>query len=101
MLLEVRNLVKFLLHLKDAKEFPAGNLVILTINIRLQEAEKVRAFWQFPNVANTPRKPVHWTIKLHKIEQIIISPMMPETSVSKPKAWPEKDLMGKKHTICM
>ena len=77
-LLEVRNLIKFLLHLKDAKKFPARNLVILTINISLQEAEKVRAFWQLPNVANTPKKPVHWTIKLHRIEQIVIGPMMPE-----------------------
>lgn len=84
--LEVRDLVKFLLHFKDAKQFPAGNLVVLTINISLQQAEKVRLFWQLPNVANTPREPVHRTIQLDKFESIVISPICQKKWVSKPTA---------------
>lgn len=74
-LLGVQNLVEFFLHFKDAKQFPAGNLVVLTIDISFQQAEKVRLFWQLPNVANTSRKPVHRTIQLDKIESIFISPI--------------------------
>ena len=101
--LEVRDLVKFLLHFKDAKQFPAGNLVVLTINISLQQAEKVRLFWQLPNVANTPREPVHRTIQLDKFESIVISPMMPEKLGQKAKGMNRKNenLIGKKHTLCI
>ena len=77
-LLEVGNLVELLLHFKDAKQFPAGDFVVLTIDVSFQQAEKVRSFWQLPNVTNAPRKPVHGTIKLHKIESIVIDSMMPE-----------------------
>ena len=85
-LLEVRNLVKFLLHFKNAKQFPASNFVVLAIDISLQQAEKVRLFWQLPNVANTPREPVHRTIQLDKFESIVISPICQKKRVSKPTA---------------
>lgn len=84
-LLKEWDLVEFLLHPKDAKQFPPSDLVIFTIDIGCHQAEKMRTFWKISNVANTPRKPIHRAVGLLKVQYIVASPTMPDISVSEAK----------------